>query len=218
MTTGAWAALVAAAFAAIGDWIAVHRRSKSTEYLCKPLTLVAVIVAALALDPVDDAQRWWFVAAFAFSLAGDVFLMLPERRLAGPVDTFVAGLASFLAGHVAFVAGFAVRGADLFGRVWVAVGVVMLWLTLGRRIVRGAREHDRRLTGPVAAYVGVLSAMTAFAVAVGGGWAIAGGLLFVCSDALLGWNRFVHEQRHGRLAVIVTYHLAQASLLLSLAA
>ena len=35
-------------------------------------------------------------------------------------------------------------------------------------------------------------------------------------DALLGWNRFVRPLAHGNLAVMVTYHLAQILLFLSL--
>jgi uncharacterized membrane protein YhhN len=87
--------LVAAAAFAVGDWVAKARDDATLEYACKPLTMVALVVAALALEPVDDATRAWFVAALVLSLAGDVFLMLPEREL-GPADTFTFGLGSFL--------------------------------------------------------------------------------------------------------------------------
>jgi uncharacterized membrane protein YhhN len=46
--------------------------------------------------------------------------------------------------------------------------------------------------------------------------AAAGAAAFYCSDALIAWNRFVREQRHGRLAIITTYHVAQALLVASL--
>jgi len=45
---------------------------------------------------------------------------------------------------------------------------------------------------------------------------IAGAGLFYVSDALIAWNRFLRETRHGRLAIIITYHLAQIGLVLSL--
>src|SRR4051794_41583322 len=65
------------------------------------MTMVCLIVVALALDPVAgaDARRGWFVAALVFSLAGDVFLMLPR-------DLFVAGLSAFLVAHLCYIAGF----------------------------------------------------------------------------------------------------------------
>jgi uncharacterized membrane protein YhhN len=209
-------ALAAAGLLAAGDWVAVVRRTKRLEYLCKPATMAALVVAALALDPTDGTQRAWFVAAFVLSMAGDVFLMLPERPL-GPVDTFVAGLASFLLGHVAFIAGLWTRDIDV---PRLAVGVVLvavLMLTLGRRIVAGVRAGpDPSLVLPVTAYMVVISAMVTSAIGTGVALAVAGSLLFYCSDALIAWNRFIEARRLGPLAIIVTYHAAQVGLLLSL--
>ena len=216
MTGTAWVALVLGGVAAAGDWFAVVRRSKALEHVCKPLTMVLVVVAALALDPANGSQRAWFVAAFVLSLAGDVFLMVDERPL-GPVDTFVAGLASFLLGHVAFIAGLWARGVD-GGRLAAGAALVLvLMLTLGRRIVRGVRAGgDPALVVPVTAYMLVISVMVASAIGTGVALAIGGSLLFYCSDALIAWNRFIEERRLGRIAIIVTYHVAQAGLLLSL--
>ena len=104
LTAGAWVALAAAGIFAVGDWVAVARERKTLEYACKPLTMVALIVAAIALEPVNSSQRAWFVAALVLSMLGDVFLMLPDRKL-GPADTFTFGLGSFLLGHVAYVVG-----------------------------------------------------------------------------------------------------------------
>jgi uncharacterized membrane protein YhhN len=86
---------------ALGDWWSKARDDRRLEYLCKPATLVALIVVAVALDPAAGAgdRRAWFVAALVFSLAGDVFLMLPR-------DAFVPGLAAFLVAHVCYVIGF----------------------------------------------------------------------------------------------------------------
>jgi uncharacterized membrane protein YhhN len=216
VTVTAWVALAGAGVLAAGDWVAVVRRAKPLEYLCKPATMVALVVAALALDPTDGAQRGWFVAAFVLSMAGDVFLMLPERPL-GPVDTFVAGLASFLLGHVAFIAGLWTRGVDGPRLAAGFVLVVALMLTLGRRIVRGVRAGpDQSLVVPVAAYMVVISAMVASAIGTGVALAVVGSLLFYCSDALIAWNRFIEARRLGPLAIIVTYHAAQVGLLLSL--
>src|SRR4051794_2654752 len=216
VTGTAWVALVLACTAAVGDWIAVVRENKRLEYVCKPLTMVLLVVAALALDPADDAQRAWFVAAFVLSLAGDVFLMLPERPV-GSVDTFVAGLVSFLLGHLAFIAGLWARGIDA-GRFAGGVAlVVVLMLTLGRRIVGGVRRGpDPSLVVAVTAYMIVISAMVASAIGTGVAFAIGGSLLFYCSDALIAWNRFIDKRRLGPIAIIVTYHAAQVGLLLGL--
>src|SRR5688572_2292540 len=100
MSATAWILLALAGVAAAVDWIAVARRPSGGEYLAKPAVLLLLIATAVALDPVDDAQRAWFVIALVLSLAGDI-LLLPKP------DAFVAGLAAFLLAHVGYVAGFA---------------------------------------------------------------------------------------------------------------
>ena len=45
---------------------------------------------------------------------------------------------------------------------------------------------------------------------------MAGAALFYASDALIGWERFVEARDGGHLAVMVTYHLGQILLVLSL--
>lgn len=191
------------------DWVAVHLDRRPVEYVFKPLTLVALTATALALDPQDPTVRAWFVAALVLSLIGDVFLMLPN-------DLFVPGLAAFLLAHVAYVVGFVAGGLEPVG---VAVGLVLVGLAgalVARRLVVGLRRTEPALIGPVLAYMTVISAMLVAAVGSGHGVAIAGALLFYTSDALIGWGRFVRSYDWGRLAVMVTYHLGQVLLVLSL--
>lgn len=210
MTGGAFLLIALALAAAFGNWVAVHQQTKPLEYVCKPLTLALLTGAALALDPTDPTVRAWFVAALLLSLAGDVFLMLPT-------DRFVLGLASFLLGHVAYIVGMHVDGVD-GPRFLVGVVVVMALLAvIGTAILRGVRAGpDPKLAGPVVAYMFVISAMVASAIGVGHVAGIVGASLFYASDALIAWNRFLRETRHGRLAIMVTYHLAQVGLVLSL--
>ena len=199
-------ALAAAAF----DWIAVNQEQKALEYLCKPLTLVLLIACALALDPDDPAVRAWFVVALVLSLAGDVFLMLPK-------DLFVFGLGSFLLGHIAYIVGMHVDGVDGL-RFLIGIVIVMALLAvIGTRVLRGVRAGpDPGLAGPVVAYMCVISAMVASAIGVGQVMMVIGAALFYVSDALIAWNRFVAETRHSGVAIMVTYHLAQVGLVLSL--
>jgi uncharacterized membrane protein YhhN len=58
--------------------------------------------------------------------------------------------------------------------------------------------------------------MVVLAVNVGIAAAGVGAVLFLISDTLLAWNRFVRPVRFGSLGVHVTYHVAQGLLVLSL--
>ena len=210
MTDLARLLLAAAGLFAAGDWYAVVARRKRVEYACKPAVMVALIAAAIALEPDDDARRWAFVAALALSLAGDVFLMLPE-------DRFVPGLASFLLGHVAYVVGLNLHGGPAGALALSAIPVVVVAAALAVRILRAVlTSGHRELIGPLVAYVLVISAMVTSALASGNAWAAAGASLFFASDALIAETRFVRPHRGARVAIMVTYHLGQAGLVLSL--
>ena len=192
------------------------RERRTLEYACKPLTMVALIVAAIALEPVNSSQRAWFIAALVLSMLGDVFLMLPERKL-GPADTFTFGLASFLLGHVAYVVGFLARGV---GSLWVVVALLAtppILFVIGGPVIRGARAQDPKLSVAVTVYMLVLVMMLVVAWWSGVAMAMAGALFFVASDAMIGWSRFVNAFRHHHVAIMVTYHVAQALLVVSLA-
>jgi uncharacterized membrane protein YhhN len=212
VNAAAVACLAVAGALALADWIAVSPgvASKRAEYVLKPATMIPLIAAALLLDPERDAQRAWFVIALVFSLAGDTFLMLPR-------DAFVAGLGSFLLGHLAYIAGFLYEPRTLRASLIAIALVVTGAATLGRRILTGARASDTpAVSGPVALYMTVISAMVVLAAGTGDAFAIAGAAVFFCSDALIAWDRFVLPVRRARPLIMATYHVGQALLLVSL--
>jgi uncharacterized membrane protein YhhN len=192
------------------DWYAVAQQDKPLEYACKPATVALLTGAALVLHPAYESRRTAFVVALVLSLAGDVFLMLPR-------DLFAGGLASFLLGHVAYIVGLRLGPSSWVALGTAAGGVVATARGLGTPVVRGVlRSGHGDLVGPVIAYMAVLAAMFTCAVATLNPLAALGAGLFFCSDTVLAWNRFVRPLRRGPLAVIVSYHLAQGLLVLSL--
>jgi uncharacterized membrane protein YhhN len=210
VTTPAAIALAVAAVFAIGDWVSRARDDRRLEYVCKPATLAALIATALLLDPELDAQRAWFVAALVCSLAGDVLLMLPD-------DRFVAGLAAFLAAHLCYLGGLWLRDPTWTALAVSALVVVAAVIPVALVVIRGARaEAGAALARPVAAYVVVISTMLVVALATRNVLAGAGAALFVASDSMIAWNRFVHAFTAASVAIMVTYHLGQAGLVLSL--
>jgi len=202
--------LAVAGVIAVVDWIAVAVDNRKLEYVAKPLTMVALLGYAVALDPTVEASRWWFVVALVFSLGGDVFLMLPGNR-------FVEGLASFLVGHLAYIGGMVAWGLDIVP-AWFALVIVLFGLiaTIGGAIVQAAGEQDRRLRLPVGLYITVITIMVLVAGATAHWWFLVGALLFYVSDATIGITRFVRDFAYSRVGVMVTYHLAQFLLVFGL--
>lgn len=209
MTTTAWVVLVATALVAVADWVAVATARRTLEYVCKPAATAGLVWLAVAVVPADGSVRAAFVVALVLSLVGDVFLMLPS-------DRFVPGLVAFLGAHVAYVVGF-VLGRGSGGAL--AVGVVITLVVavpVGGRMLSAVRRSAPDLVVPVAVYMTVIGVMVALATGWGNAWAIGGAWLFFASDALIAETRFVGPRSWGRTAVIVTYHLGQLGLVLSL--
>ncbi|MCC5951627.1 MAG: lysoplasmalogenase [Acidimicrobiia bacterium] len=211
MTFLAWTLLACTSVVALVDWWAVRADRRRVEYVAKPLTMVALLGVVLALDTSHAAARWWFVAAVLWSLAGDVALMLPDRRRFFPV-----GLGAFLVAHLAYVVGLWSIGvtAEALTLGLVVVGLVVA--TVGRRIVAGVAAAEPALRWPVVAYVAVISAMVVSAVGTASPLAVLGAVSFYGSDALIAWTNFMVERSWGRLAVMVTYHVGQILLVVSL--
>jgi alkenylglycerophosphocholine/alkenylglycerophosphoethanolamine hydrolase len=159
----------------------------------------------------------WFGLALAFSLAGDILLLLPARF-------FIPGLAAFLLGHIAYLAGLTVNlpPVDLANPILLVTGAGLIGLFYPRiRAGLRSKPGGKKLNLPVLAYSLVLTAMmlTAVLTLFRLDWqrnaavlAALGGVLFLISDLLLAFDRFVNPVRHGRLLVMVTYHLAQMAL------
>lgn len=184
---------------------AEHLQARRAVYLFKPLTTILILaLAATAPQPVSRGYQALVCAGLLFSLAGDVFLMLPR-------DRFVAGLASFLVAHLFYVAAFAPRpptlAAPLVLALLVAYGIVLLralWPRLGslRAPVTLYAAALLVMAWQAAEHSSVLGTAPALLAAIGAG-------LFVVSDSALAWQRFRQRHAYGQAVVLGTYFAAQ---------
>lgn len=175
------------------------------HWLAKPATTLAITAIAWSLPSADRQYRRWLVAGLLLSTLGDVWLMLPG-------DRFVAGLASFLLAHLAYLVAFT-RRARLFARPGPFAAYALLALALLLPLWP-ALPPVLRL--PVLVYIAALTLMAAQAAAV---WrlrpdpasarAALGGGVFVLSDALLAWDRFVAPFGAATALVLASYWTAQ---------
>jgi len=202
---------------ALVDWAAVAGRWRRVEFAAKPLTLAALVAAAAVADIGADVH-WWLVAALALGLLGDVCLMLTADSVDG---WFLAGLGAFLLGHAAYIVAFlqyGVQGWYVLAGALVAAGVGGLTLP---GAVRGALRQRPELGVVIGAYALILAVMAAGAAGTTLVLTAIGGALFVVSDGILSRERFISRLTLGRVplgevAVAVTYHAAQALILIGL--
>ncbi len=140
----------------------------------------------------------------AFSLVGDIFLMLPGHH-------FVKGLAAFLIAHICYIGAFylPVRQVDITKTILIFIG---LGLLVGRLIAPGLGK----LKVPVFIYMLVIITMGWQAFTLWrlspipqAGLALIGALLFILSDSILAINRFRYKFYLAQACILSTYYLAQ---------
>lgn len=178
-------------------------------FVFKPLTTLLVIAHAWRRDGGSPVVRRAVLAGLLLSLAGDVALLWPK-------EGFLPGLVFFLLAHLSYLlaftrpAKFGARFAPFLFYVLAAAGILsQLWPGV-----------PPALRAPVVAYMLCLVAMAAQAAVA---WRVSqhngdakrstvlalGGLLFVCSDALLATNKFHTALPMASLWILSTYWAAQ---------
>lgn len=171
-------------------------------------TLSTALLAVLA----------WLLRAPDLLIVGLALGSLGDLLLSRPGDkAFLGGLASFLAAHIAYVVLFLQQGAGLsvltlepwrgIAAIFVAVFALSMLLVLMRRVPPAMRV-------PIVAYSMAILLMGVTVLTTSNWMVIAGAVLFMASDALLGWERFVAPgistfRSMQRLAVWALYYLAQ---------
>jgi uncharacterized membrane protein YhhN len=199
---------------ALGDWVSVWKGLHQVRWVTKPGVLFALLLWF------TQTGRWqgnlvWFGMAIVFSLAGDVFLLLPRRF-------FIAGLAAFLTAHLFYVVGFNASPFPLdWGVVITAIAVIAASVMAGQMIGSAARrgENGSVMGKAVTSYIVVISLMvfSALLTLFKPDWpsqasilCSAGAILFWVSDTLLGTQTFIRSYHYSALGVIITYHVGQA--------
>jgi uncharacterized membrane protein YhhN len=212
--------LLALAFlAAIVNEIAEYKNQRKLVYVAKPAVMV-FLFAWLAASAGLGGALLFFGLGILFSMGGDIFLMLPDEK-----KWFLPGLVSFLLAHVFYILGlnYVIPALNVFG-IFLAISIAIFVAQIYRRIAAGlhAKGQDK-LRVPVLIYSIVISLMwlsalqTLFQVSWHATTALAvsvGATLFVASDIILAWNRFVSPIKNGRIINLVTYHLGQILLII----
>jgi uncharacterized membrane protein YhhN len=191
--------------------LSAYQKRHLTHYLFKPLTMIFIIVIALFQEhSTSPFYRQAIIAGLIFSLAGDIFLMLPQ-------DRFIPGLVSFLAAHVFYIVAFmgeSSRALSFYTLIpFVIYGCLMLsvlWPHLGKMrlpvvmymlaiLVMGWTAAGRRLLteqeGSLLAFLGAI--------------------LFIVSDSALALDKFKGRFRSAQLIILSTYFTAQWLIALS---
>ncbi|MCK1985253.1 MULTISPECIES: lysoplasmalogenase [Peribacillus] len=139
-------------------------------------------------------------------LLGLFFCMLGD----GLLIWFVIGLSAFLIGHLFYISAFFRLWSFSWLRFATIVPICIYSTWIGREIVHSLIEKgEHTLIIPVICYVTVISLMGWAAFMTGNTAAIIGGVLFVISDSILSWNKFIDDVAYSGPLIMLTYYAAQ---------
>ena len=208
--------LILTLLSALLDWYAVYKGWKKLEHFLKPVTMVFLFIFLLISTGLQGITLW-FGIGIILSMAGDIFLMLPKEQ-------FIAGLVAFLLAHIAYIIGFnqTLPAFNIAALIWaVLLGIIaaQLYKQIATGLVKQSKES---LLKPVLTYTAVIAIMLLSALITlsrpewSSGAAITvsiGAALFMLSDAILAWNKFVQPIKNGRVMNMAAYHLGQIILI-----
>ena len=168
----------------------------------KAVASLGFVAAALAAGAPGSPWGRYILVALVLSLAGD--LLLVSHRAA----MFRAGLFAFLAAHLAFCAAFLQHGIDVRSCAIALAPLALVAAFVARWLLP---RVDRKMRGPVVAYMVVISAMVALAAGVAPDrpLALAAAVAFFASDLSVARDRFVAPGFTNRLWGLPLYYLAQ---------
>ncbi len=186
-------------------------KKQTLGYIFKPTTTLLIIILAIIQPAGSDYYRYFIIAGLTFSLIGDISLMLPS-------DKFVLGLGAFLVALIFYILAFS-SGFGPYFEIWYLIpvaiyAIIFLWFVLPK---------TGKMKLPVLIYVLVLivfmwqaTGMYYYLSQSSALYVFAGAILFVISDSILAYDRFVKTFRLSSAIIHLTYWCAQILLALSI--
>lgn len=189
-----------------------YRNNIQLKYLFKPLATILIIGLAVIQEPGDYSQyKILIISGLVFSLIGDIFLMLPS-------DKFIQGLASFFVAHILYIAAFSSGSGPFFDLLLVIPAIVYSIIFLLILLPKTGK-----LAVPVILYSAVLLVFLWQATGryyylpiTSTTYVLLGAILFVISDSILGYTKFIKKGKLSSFLIHSTYWSAQTFLALSI--
>lgn len=193
--------------------VAISTSSVALLYITKPSIVVSLLVMLSLSTALKGRFHKRLFTGLLFALAGDVLLMaVPQSP-----TFFIYGLIAFLTAHLFYISAFYLdfRSAPELDKKGARIAILICSLTgMGFYVV--IRESLGIMKLPVMAYVFVICFMMMMASfrnmrvnTLSFRLILFGAMLFLISDSLLAFNKFVQPFNHAHLLIMATYMAAQ---------
>lgn len=170
------------------------------KLIFKLIPMFLIIFYAFLQSPKQKTVTHWLI------LVGLFLCMIGD----GTLHWFVLGLTSFLIGHLFYIAGFATQ----FKFSWLRFSMIIPLILYGIFFATNMSKYlhlngNEALILPVIFYIVAILFMALFALMTNNRWVITGSILFVISDSILAWNKFIEDVLFSGPLIMITYYSAQ---------
>ncbi|MEO8773696.1 MAG: lysoplasmalogenase [Gelidibacter sp.] len=182
---------------------------QTLHYFTKPAILISLIIFFyIESRNVSKSLKWLVLAALAFSLVGDVFLMFVDQS----PNYFMLGLISFFLAHLFYCWIFFTQKNSKTN----PIGLIIVLTIFAFGLFYLLKENLGDLLIPVIFYIIIILTMviTAFLRKKRVSkksfiYVFLGAILFVISDSILALNKFYMPLKFSSISIMLTYGLAQ---------
>ena len=185
-----------------GFLVSLGTRPYPLSWLIK--TIPILCLAAIAFLNFQPVQKRLLGAGLLFSALGDILL-----EMTGP-GLFEAGMGAFILAHICYIFLF-IQKPEWNWIKGLVMGIMTLF-SIGFAFM--LFPHLGPMTLPIYIYLGVILIMGISAcLGRDNHWlVIAGACLFISSDAMIAFSRFISPIPHSSFWIMTTYYAAQGLL------
>lgn len=166
-----------------------------------PMILI-IFYAVNNLPGMVQRTHYFILIGLLFSAVGDATL-----------HWFIIGLSAFLIGHLFYISAFIGELSFSWLRLSfiIPLGVFSFWI--GSHLIDGLeQQNETTLIIPVLIYIIAIMFMGLFAILTGNTLASIGSILFIISDSILAWNKFIEPIMYSNIFIMGSYYAAQFSI------
>ena len=140
-------------------------------------------------------------------LIGLAFCALGDALI---IFSFLPGLIAFLIGHLFYIYSFIKKWHFSWNRIYVLIPFAIFGVYIGSRLISALTNNsEEAFIFPVILYLIIISLMGITAFQTQNKYLYVGSILFILSDTLLAWNKFIGELPYSGETIMLTYYSAQ---------
>ncbi|MCR8644292.1 lysoplasmalogenase [Paenibacillus sp. N1-5-1-14] len=192
----------------------LYMDNEAVHWVFKLLPMLLILTLAIRSISITPKRTYklLMMIGLVFCLGGDAFLLNTGDQW------FILGLGSFLIGHLIYIVALLHRWHySLISLLSIIpIGIYAWWV--GSNLYESMRgtEGESGMWLPVLVYLIAISSMLWVAMMSRNSYAALGAGLFVVSDSILAWNKFVGPVFASGFLVMLTYFIAQLLLACSI--